>query len=87
MRDHADCRVRVLPSVDPSPFNGDVAALREHVRQLIVEGVAQLDREKRADGVGTSRDESAGSAPPPPESVPPPPPEHAARPSAQSEPR
>jgi 1-acyl-sn-glycerol-3-phosphate acyltransferase len=46
LRDHADCRVRVLDPVDPAPFNGDVAALREHVRARIVEGVAQLDREK-----------------------------------------
>jgi 1-acyl-sn-glycerol-3-phosphate acyltransferase len=40
----ADCRVRVLPPVDSTRFDGDVAALREHVRGLIAQEKARLDR-------------------------------------------
>lgn len=36
IRDHANCRVKVLAPVDPKPFNGDLAALRDHVRELII---------------------------------------------------
>jgi 1-acyl-sn-glycerol-3-phosphate acyltransferase len=32
----ADCRVRVLDPIDPAPFGGDVAALRDHVRERII---------------------------------------------------
>ena len=32
----ADCRVRVLDPVDPRPFGDDVAALREHVRGIMI---------------------------------------------------
>jgi 1-acyl-sn-glycerol-3-phosphate acyltransferase len=35
LRDHADCRVEVLDPVDPKGF-ADVAALRDHVRGLII---------------------------------------------------
>jgi 1-acyl-sn-glycerol-3-phosphate acyltransferase len=45
MRGTARCRVRVLPPVDPRTFAEDVAALREHVRALIVAEKARLDRE------------------------------------------
>ncbi len=44
LRDHADCRVKVLDPVDPVPFNGDVAGLREHVRTLIVEEKQRMER-------------------------------------------
>jgi 1-acyl-sn-glycerol-3-phosphate acyltransferase len=39
----ARCRVRVLPPVDPTPFGEDVAALREHVRQLIITEKARME--------------------------------------------
>lgn len=42
LRGPADCRVRVLPPVDPAAFDGDVAGLREHVRAQIVEEKARL---------------------------------------------
>jgi len=45
MRGTARCRVRVLPPVDPRTFGGDVSALREHVRGLIVAEKARLDLE------------------------------------------
>lgn len=32
----AHCRVKVLPPVHPDQFDGDVGALREHVRDLII---------------------------------------------------
>ncbi|MFV8749995.1 lysophospholipid acyltransferase family protein [Nannocystaceae bacterium ST9] len=32
----ANCRVRVLDAVDPAAFGADVAALRDHVRALII---------------------------------------------------
>jgi 1-acyl-sn-glycerol-3-phosphate acyltransferase len=32
----AHCRVRVLDTVDPASFGGDVEQLREHVRELII---------------------------------------------------
>jgi 1-acyl-sn-glycerol-3-phosphate acyltransferase len=37
LRQVARCRVRVMEPVDPRPFGDDVAALREHVRALIIE--------------------------------------------------
>lgn len=48
------CHVRVLEPVSPEPFHGDVAALREHVRGLIVEEKARMHaaQEKRAKGRG-----------------------------------
>jgi 1-acyl-sn-glycerol-3-phosphate acyltransferase len=32
----ANCRVRVLDPIDPARFEGDVAAFRDHVRELII---------------------------------------------------
>jgi 1-acyl-sn-glycerol-3-phosphate acyltransferase len=45
MRGTARCRVRVLSPVDPATFAGDVVALREHVRGLIVSEKSRLDAE------------------------------------------
>lgn len=39
----AQCRVRVLPPVHPRQFDGDVDALREHVRSLIVLEKARME--------------------------------------------
>lgn len=36
LRERARCRIHVLDAVDPAPFQGDVAALREHVRGQII---------------------------------------------------
>lgn len=47
LRERADCRVRVLPPVDVTPFGEDLPALRDHVRQLIVDEKARLDAEMR----------------------------------------
>jgi 1-acyl-sn-glycerol-3-phosphate acyltransferase len=33
----ADCVVRVLAPIDPAPFGDDVAALRDHVRTIIIQ--------------------------------------------------
>ncbi|HLL52197.1 MAG TPA: lysophospholipid acyltransferase family protein, partial [Myxococcaceae bacterium] len=53
IRDHVDCRVQVLDPVDPAPFGGDVAALREHVRGLMI---AEKDRmEGRVPAHGSAR--------------------------------
>lgn len=41
----ADCVVRVLAPVHPDDFGGDVAALREHVRDLIVAEKARIEAE------------------------------------------
>jgi len=38
----ADCVVRVLPAISPAPFGGDVAALREHVRDVMLAEVERL---------------------------------------------
>lgn len=46
LRQSANCRVRVLPPVDVAPFGEDLPALRDHVRQLIVEEKARLDAER-----------------------------------------
>jgi 1-acyl-sn-glycerol-3-phosphate acyltransferase len=46
LRGRADCRLRVLPPVDPKPFQGDVAALREHVRTLIIEEKRKMSAER-----------------------------------------
>jgi 1-acyl-sn-glycerol-3-phosphate acyltransferase len=40
----ATVRVRVLPPVEVAPFGQDFAALRDHVRALIVEEKASLER-------------------------------------------
>jgi 1-acyl-sn-glycerol-3-phosphate acyltransferase len=40
----ADCVVRVMPPVDPAGFGGDAAALRDHVRELIVREKAAMER-------------------------------------------
>lgn len=42
LRKPANCRVRVLEPVHPQDFGGDVAALREHVRERIIEGRRSL---------------------------------------------
>lgn len=47
LRDKVHCRVQVMDPVDPSPFKGDVAALREHVRALIIEQRERMDRSTR----------------------------------------
>lgn len=36
VRLRANCRVRVLDPIDPAQFQGDVAAFREHTRELII---------------------------------------------------
>ena len=41
----ADCRVKVLPPVDPAPFGGDAAALCAHVRSLIIEEKRRMEAE------------------------------------------
>jgi 1-acyl-sn-glycerol-3-phosphate acyltransferase len=38
----ARCHMKVLPAVDPKPFGDDVAALREHVRTLMIEEKARM---------------------------------------------
>ena len=38
----AKCLVRVMDPVDPEPFGGDVAALRDHVRELIIAEKARM---------------------------------------------
>ncbi|WP_373046813.1 lysophospholipid acyltransferase family protein [Vulgatibacter sp.] len=43
IRRSAACRVHVLDAVDPAPFGGDVAALREHVRALIAAEKARME--------------------------------------------
>lgn len=45
LKSRADCRVRVLPPVFPEEFQGDVIALREHVRALIVQEKIALEQE------------------------------------------
>ena len=45
LRGTARCRVRVLGPVDPTRFQGDIPAFREHVRGLIVAEKARLDEE------------------------------------------
>jgi hypothetical protein len=35
-----------LPPIDPEPFQGDVAALREHVRTLIIEEKRKMSAEE-----------------------------------------
>jgi 1-acyl-sn-glycerol-3-phosphate acyltransferase len=42
LREQADCRVRVLDPVSPQAFGNDVAALRDHVRSLIIEEKARM---------------------------------------------
>jgi 1-acyl-sn-glycerol-3-phosphate acyltransferase len=32
----ADCSLSVLPAIDPAEFNGDLVALREHVRAEMI---------------------------------------------------
>jgi len=36
LRDHADCNVEVMDPIQPSAFKGDAAALREHVRGVMI---------------------------------------------------
>ncbi len=43
LREAANCRVRILDPVSPARFNGDAAALRDHVRQLIIDERKKLD--------------------------------------------
>jgi 1-acyl-sn-glycerol-3-phosphate acyltransferase len=50
MRGTARCRVRVLPPVDPGTFAGDVPALRDHVRAVIVAEKTRLDAEAATSG-------------------------------------
>jgi 1-acyl-sn-glycerol-3-phosphate acyltransferase len=38
----ARCHMKVLPPVDPAPFGEDVAALREHVRTLMIDEKARM---------------------------------------------
>jgi 1-acyl-sn-glycerol-3-phosphate acyltransferase len=44
LRERADCRVRVLAPVSPAAFGGDVAAMRDHIRGLIIEEKERLER-------------------------------------------
>jgi 1-acyl-sn-glycerol-3-phosphate acyltransferase len=47
----AECIVRVLPPVDPTPFNGDLAALREHVRDIIIKERQKILEERAKAGI------------------------------------
>ena len=60
LREHADCWARVLDPVHPSEVAGDVERLRDRVHGIIVEGVAQLEREKAA--YAGSADEGEGAS-------------------------
>ena len=44
----ASCHIKALPPVAPQQFGGDVAALRDHVRELIAREKARLDALPRA---------------------------------------
>ncbi len=44
LRQNAVCRVKVLDAVDPRAFAGDAAAMREHVRALIVKEKRELEQ-------------------------------------------
>lgn len=48
LRKKADCRVRVLDPVDPARFGGDVGALSDHVRGLIVDEKDRMEGIARA---------------------------------------
>ncbi len=48
LRKHSRCRVRVLPPVHPRDWGNDPAALRDHVRSLIIETRRELDAEGTA---------------------------------------
>jgi 1-acyl-sn-glycerol-3-phosphate acyltransferase len=50
IRDGADCRVQVLEPVLPGPFGDDHAALREAVRERIIQGKQRLAAEALARG-------------------------------------
>jgi 1-acyl-sn-glycerol-3-phosphate acyltransferase len=63
IRGIAHCRVRILPPVDPAPFGQDVAALRDHVRALIVD-------EKTRTLANLRRPISSSAARPPPPAPP-----------------
>jgi 1-acyl-sn-glycerol-3-phosphate acyltransferase len=42
----ANCHVQVLPPVDPEPFGGNVQALMEHVRNLMVAEKARIEAQQ-----------------------------------------
>lgn len=42
MKLRANCRVRVLDPIDPAQFDGDVAAFRDHTRELIIAEKARM---------------------------------------------
>ena len=48
LRESLDARVQVLAPIDVRPFGEDVAALREHVRELLVTEKERLDAERAA---------------------------------------
>jgi 1-acyl-sn-glycerol-3-phosphate acyltransferase len=43
LEENVNARVRVLPPVDVAPFGDDFAALRDHVRKLIVDEKARME--------------------------------------------
>lgn len=43
LREFANCRVKVLDPIDPAPFGDDFAALRDHVRELIIAEKQRLE--------------------------------------------
>jgi len=43
LRGRANCRVQVLEAIDPARFAGDVPALRDRVRALIIDEVRRLE--------------------------------------------
>lgn len=55
----ARCHMRVLDPIDPRPFGGDVAALREHVREIIVAEKARMVKALEADGRASGRAEQS----------------------------
>ena len=42
----ANCHVQVMPPVDPEPFGGNVQALMEHVRNLMVAEKARIEAQQ-----------------------------------------
>jgi 1-acyl-sn-glycerol-3-phosphate acyltransferase len=44
----ATCRVRVLDPIDPGQFDGDAAAFRDHVRELIIAEKQRMQADNQA---------------------------------------
>jgi 1-acyl-sn-glycerol-3-phosphate acyltransferase len=46
LQTQANCHVQVLPPVDPAPFGGNVQAMLEHVRNLMVAEKARIEAQQ-----------------------------------------